>query len=325
VSETNRFDRVFILFDTIILVGLFLDGWAHNNLPSTLETFFTPWHAVLYSGFLLTAIWLVYPSVKHLAQGQLMEFLGPYRYSLVGVFLFFLGGIGDSLWHILFGIEVGFEALISPTHLLLATGGFLIGLGPILKIASGSRDKVSDAFLAALLFSHLSSLLLFFTQYHSPFWSIYPAAPSTEALVVIATTGFMMHTMIFTAFIFYMYRLIGLRYGMITLYLTANIGLVGSLSEFFSAFYLGFFIAVVIDLVCMSLIGKEMNPHGVSRTKVRAVAVLIPLLLWVYYFVLVELILGILWSFTLVSGVVVLAVICSVFVSYLIYPVQIEN
>src|SRR5258708_37896847 len=28
--------------------GLYLDGWAHNTFPS-LESFFTPWHAVLYS------------------------------------------------------------------------------------------------------------------------------------------------------------------------------------------------------------------------------------------------------------------------------------
>src|SRR5918911_2729090 len=32
------------------VAGLYLDGWAHNTIPA-LETFFTPWHGVLYSGF----------------------------------------------------------------------------------------------------------------------------------------------------------------------------------------------------------------------------------------------------------------------------------
>src|SRR5688500_17478653 len=44
------------LFSAWLLSGLFIDGWAHSNLP-TLETFFTPWHAALYSGFLATAMW----------------------------------------------------------------------------------------------------------------------------------------------------------------------------------------------------------------------------------------------------------------------------
>src|SRR5882724_9264730 len=34
--------------------GLFVDGYAHSNFPQ-LETFFTPWHAIFYSGFLAVA------------------------------------------------------------------------------------------------------------------------------------------------------------------------------------------------------------------------------------------------------------------------------
>ena len=44
-----RFDWIMILVIIWGIGGLFLDGWAHTNLPR-LETFFTPWHAVLYSG-----------------------------------------------------------------------------------------------------------------------------------------------------------------------------------------------------------------------------------------------------------------------------------
>src|SRR5262245_17164104 len=38
--------------------GFWLDGWAHHAVPQ-LETFFTPWHAALYSGFLALATVLV--------------------------------------------------------------------------------------------------------------------------------------------------------------------------------------------------------------------------------------------------------------------------
>jgi hypothetical protein len=43
-----------MLFGTWLLIGLFVDGWAHTNLES-LETFFTPLHVDFYSGFEATA------------------------------------------------------------------------------------------------------------------------------------------------------------------------------------------------------------------------------------------------------------------------------
>ena len=42
-----------------LLVGLYLDGWAHNNIPELIETFFTPWHAVLYSGYAFMSLVLI--------------------------------------------------------------------------------------------------------------------------------------------------------------------------------------------------------------------------------------------------------------------------
>src|ERR1700719_3058532 len=63
-----------VLFDWIMVLatiwgigGLFLDGWAHANLPQ-LETFFTPWHAVLYSGYLAMTATLVIKTASNLQQ-----------------------------------------------------------------------------------------------------------------------------------------------------------------------------------------------------------------------------------------------------------------
>ncbi|KRE45130.1 hypothetical protein ASG92_12450 [Arthrobacter sp. Soil736] len=52
----GRRDLVTELLGLWLVLAVFLDGWAHLNLPS-LETFFTPWHAALYSGMLATAAW----------------------------------------------------------------------------------------------------------------------------------------------------------------------------------------------------------------------------------------------------------------------------
>jgi len=45
-----RFEWAVTLTWLWILAGLFLDGWAHINIPDTIDSFFMPWHAVLYSG-----------------------------------------------------------------------------------------------------------------------------------------------------------------------------------------------------------------------------------------------------------------------------------
>ena len=54
---TYRDDLITSLLGLWFSLGLFLDAWAHNNLQE-LETFFTPWHAVFYSGFAATAAWI---------------------------------------------------------------------------------------------------------------------------------------------------------------------------------------------------------------------------------------------------------------------------
>ena len=53
-----RFDWAFLVPCTWLMIGISLDGWAHNHIPA-LETFFTPWHGVLYSGYLAVAAFLL--------------------------------------------------------------------------------------------------------------------------------------------------------------------------------------------------------------------------------------------------------------------------
>lgn len=49
-----------IAFAWWLTTGIFVDGWAHNRFGESLETFFTPWHALFYSGFLAVAAWTLW-------------------------------------------------------------------------------------------------------------------------------------------------------------------------------------------------------------------------------------------------------------------------
>ena len=53
---SRRTDVVMTALSVWFVLGLFLDAYAHATTP-TLETFFTPWHAVFYSGFAATGAW----------------------------------------------------------------------------------------------------------------------------------------------------------------------------------------------------------------------------------------------------------------------------
>ena len=57
-SATYRTNLITIVLGTWFTFGLFLDAWAHSNLTE-LESFFTPWHGVFYSGFVCTAGWIL--------------------------------------------------------------------------------------------------------------------------------------------------------------------------------------------------------------------------------------------------------------------------
>ena len=66
-----------------------------------------------------------------------------YELAIVGVLIFMAGGVGDMIWHEIFGIEIGVEALLSPTHLILAVGMTLIISGPF---RAGWRRRPSSMY-----------------------------------------------------------------------------------------------------------------------------------------------------------------------------------
>src|SRR5262245_46595254 len=122
-----RFDWLMAGLGAWLVGGLYLDGWAHIHVPE-LESFFTPWHAVLYSGYLASAAALVATFSRNRRQGALRSKALPagYRLSLVGVFIFFFAGVADMLWHIDFGVGDGGRCRIGDTYLACPLAGLLM-------------------------------------------------------------------------------------------------------------------------------------------------------------------------------------------------------
>lgn len=126
------FDWLVTVLSAIFVGGLYLDGWAHNH-GRVDQSFFTPWHAFFYSGYLLVAIAIAGATTLNMKRGYPLTLAIPngYRLTGLGLLVFAAGGAGDMVWHQLFGVERRIEALYSPTHILLGLGIGLTVAGPL--------------------------------------------------------------------------------------------------------------------------------------------------------------------------------------------------
>ncbi|MCY3831576.1 MAG: hypothetical protein OXG85_01090 [Chloroflexi bacterium] len=150
-----------------IVFGLYIDGWAHNH-GQVDDSFFTPWHALLYGAVGLSGLVLIINHFRNVSKGFRWSQALPagYALSLIGFFAFSAGGLVDMLWHEAFGFEEGIEALISPAHLFLALTGLLILTGPIRALwrreGDGSWSSLGPAILC---FICITSVFTFFNAY----------------------------------------------------------------------------------------------------------------------------------------------------------------
>lgn len=160
-----------MLFGVWAIIGLFLDGWAHSHQKP--DSFFTPWHAVLYSGFTSAGLWSLWMLWRRRRpERSLIQTAPPgHLATLAGFGLFGVGAVSDLVWHELFGIEANVEALLSPTHLMLMTGGAIALSAPLRTMLRSSSVVVSwKEFLPALLsLTLLTALGAFFLGYLSLF------------------------------------------------------------------------------------------------------------------------------------------------------------
>ncbi|MGH8974441.1 MAG: hypothetical protein ACRD0C_14725 [Acidimicrobiia bacterium] len=122
-----------------MLVGGFIDGWAHLNVART-DSALSPWHAVFYTGYVALAVWLV----------RLVRRPGGvpagYRPAVAGVAVFALGAVFDGLWHGAFGVEADVPSLLSPSHLALAAGMVLMFSGPFRAAAGDPGGDPAPSF-----------------------------------------------------------------------------------------------------------------------------------------------------------------------------------
>jgi len=126
---SRRDDTIGVLCGLALIGGVLTDAWAHTNILNTLDGFFTPWHALLYSGAAATSLWTWWLAFRHRREDPrwfLNRWPAGYGLGAIGSLMFLVGGAGDMFWHEIFGVEVTLKAVLSPSHVFLTLAILLL-------------------------------------------------------------------------------------------------------------------------------------------------------------------------------------------------------
>ncbi|MBA2681405.1 MAG: hypothetical protein H0U76_23770 [Ktedonobacteraceae bacterium] len=315
------FDRLLSILSCWFLGGLFVDGWAHSH-GKVDNTFFTPWHAVLYSGYfsmaavLIVVVWLNH---RH-GYSWLRSIPRGYMLSLFGVPLFTVAGAGDLVWHTLFGFEVGIEPLLSPTHLLLAFSAALMITGPV-RAVWGRADK-NDGWrgLQPAIFSLVAflALLTFFTSFAHP---IVDASSVTNFisndLKSRTVAGLLLQTTLLMGVILVAVRRWQLPVGSMTVLIAPN----AALMTVFSDSYLLIPGALAAGIIADVLLWR-LRPSVKRIDALRTFAIAVPIVYYTFYFATLGITYGITWSIHLWMGAIVMSGVVGLLLSYVLVAPQ---
>lgn len=308
LQRQHRESAAVAVFGSWMIAGLFLDGWAHKATKP--ETFFSPWHGILYSGFIAAVVWFAWDGWRTKAE-TVAEAAPQDKVLLVGLVAFIIGAVGDGFWHQIFGIEVNLEALVSPSHLTLLIGGFLMVTSPLrtaLSNADYKPDTWREWFPQGVTLTLAAVLILFFTQYLSAFnyvgasWHSREPQQIADLGSVMATNAILMIGMLWT--------IARWRppFGAFTLFFTAAGLLLSGLDGF-----------NIVEVVIAFVIGGLVADIAISRNAPNlVVAIVTPLALWSSFFFVANISYTIDWSPELWAGAIVLATASSALLSSLL-------
>jgi hypothetical protein len=334
-------DAITCLLATWLIMGLYMDGWAHSN-QTTLDSLATPWHALFYGSFMVLSGWILWHFRFHHDGGHRGLAAIPVGYggALAGLVIFTIGGIGDQIWHLSLGIERDLKAFISPTHLLLIIGMLLMLSAPFRSqwAQRGPRAPSFPRILPALWSITLTMMLTAITYNYAfayagnlpqisqkGFVAGFPGQTSiallnvfeqrfeAEGVLVLHMTTFMLVLPILVM----LRRWQKLPFGCCTFLFTGFTAATLVMFQYANGWTL--IAAVAAGLICDWLI-QVLEPNTSNVWSFRLFALLAPVALWTTYFIVVAIAYHLGWALELSAGVVVLTGLATMALSFLIAP-----
>jgi hypothetical protein len=249
---------------------------------------------------------------------------------VLGVLIFAAGGVGDLIWHEIFGVEKDFEALLSPSHLVLGLGIGLIVSGPLRAAWQRPGREVGWRQLAPALLSTmlLISAFTFFMMFSHPLMSNAGGAQHyqffNEIGQMAGATGMMLMSGILVGPVLLLMRRWQLPLGSLAVMWGIN-SIAVSLIRWHHSFTIYLLIAMMTAAVAADLLAAGLRPGPDRPSALHLFGFVAPVLLFGAFFVAQGLSEGTRWSVHLWAGTVVLAGVVGWLLSYLVQPPAIPD
>jgi len=321
-----RFDWAVIGACTWLIIGAYSDVWAHNHLP--IDNFFTPWHGLLYSGYLVTAALLLGTVLWNRLRGSSLWQAIPkgYEFAVLGAVLFIFWGVGDMTWHIVFGIEKSVDAALSPTHIGLAITIAMILSGPF-RAAWQRQNRHSRLDFIGMLPMLLSltytlAIINVLAEIGQPFMNLWPTFVQQDPQTIqsLAIVSMIFETTLLMGWILLTLRRWTTPFGAFTLVFTLYMAFV-SVAHYT---FIMILVALLAGLITDTLVWR-LQPSVKRLNALRLFAFLVPVALFSLYFLSLLLTTGINWSVHLWMGSIFVSGLTGLLLSYLLVPPQLPT
>jgi hypothetical protein len=320
-TASIRFTWTFVLLCIWLMAGAYLDSWHHHSLKGVETNFFTPYHAVLYSGMTAIGIYLALNVVRNFRRYGTWDELLPdgYGVSLLGTVLFGIGGVVDLLWHRRFGIELSVAALFSPPHLFLMFTGGLIVSGPL---RAAMRRGGNRATWPAIISGALTlSMLTFFLQFDQPLIDRWAAGTMPDPRgplwmeEELGMIGLILYAAMVAGLLVLLLRRFEVPIGTVTVILNINALLVSPVANHTELVLVALLGGLAGDLFLYVLRPSPARPYAF-----HAFLFLVPAALTASYLVVLASTTGVWWEPTIWSGAVPVSGTVGWLVSFLALP-----
>lgn len=317
----RREQTALVVFGAWMMAGGALDGWAHiNNKP---ESFWTPWHAVIYSGFAAMVLFFLREGRRRGTGALAWLSDDSRRVTTVGIFAFGAGAVGDMTWHEVFGVEVDLEAVFSPTHVLLLVAGFLVFTAP-LRMAwrtTGTRPSMREFWPAvASITIAVGGLLLLLHEVAPGFGAVTLETIETrvdEGAQVGGIAGVLVSTTLLMGPALWLLRRWLPPPGTFTV-LFAGMALFGAAVHGFEQAVL--VLPALAAGIVADVLAHRMPSTGTRLGAVRVFGAVVPLVMWSAWFGIYHLVWGVGWPVELWSGAILLAALTGLGLTLLTHP-----
>lgn len=321
------FDWMMIALSALFLTGLWVDGWAHFH-GQVDGSFFTPWHFLFYSSFALVALFLGANQFRNTGKGYAFRRALPKGYwlSLIGAVIFALGGVGDLIWHTLFGIEAGTEALMSPTHLMLAIGMALVFTGPVRSIWFRFRDRTQAARgwreLGPLIIgvTLVTTLLMFFSSYANPIVSPYIERGRSSMYQDFSVIGILFTATLYAGVTTLLLRRWRLPFGSYTILFGVSTAMLTVLNDVFVLVPGAVVTGLIVDVLVYRL-----RPSMERMAQFFTIAFIAPALYFALYFLTVSQMIRIQWSVHVWAGTIFTSGLIGLMMAFLVFAAANEE